>query len=85
MTTPRAVIIGAVVTFPIGDLTIQSVPGEFSNAGSRRALAGALGTGSVDIALHTGAPGVNGTANEVTGTGYARESVAVNTLTITDP
>ena len=85
LNTPRAVVNGAAVTFPIGDLTIQALMGEFSTTGSRRALVGTLGTGSLNIGLHTGAPGSNGTANEVTGSGYAREAVAVSSLTITDP
>ena len=85
LTTNRVVTNGATVTFPIGDVDIQSIPGEFSNFASRRALAGALGAGTINISLHTGAPGTNGTANEVTGTGYAREAITVSTLTISDP
>ena len=48
LTTSRVVANGAAVTFPVGDLTIQSVPGEFSSYASRRALSGAIGTTSVN-------------------------------------
>lgn len=86
LTAPRAVVNGAAVTFPSGDLTIQSVVGEASNAGSRRALSGYMGSaGNLLVSLHTGAPGTAGTDNELTGTGYAREAVAVTDFTISDP
>ena len=85
LTTNRAVANGAAVTFPAGDLTIQSPEGEFSPYGSTQALAGAMGSGSILVGLHTGAPGEPlARANEVSGTGYARESVAVSAFTVAD-
>ena len=50
--------------------------GVLTTAGKNQAL-GALGTGITHISLHTGAPGAEGTANEVTGgdPAYARQSV----------
>ena len=84
LTTNRAIANGAAVTFPAGDLTIQSPEGEFSPYGSTQALAGAMGTGSILVGLHTGAPGAAGTANEVSGTGYAKESVATSAFSVAD-
>ena len=43
LTTNRAVANGAAVTFPAGDLTIQSPEGEFSPYGSTQALGGRYG------------------------------------------
>ena len=43
-----------------------------------------MGSGSILVGLHTGAPGSTGASNEVSGTGYARESVATSAFTVAD-
>ena len=43
--------------------------------GAETALEGIFDSGTLYVGLHTGAPGTAGTANEVSGNGYARISV----------
>ena len=72
---------GSPVFIPAGELVIELPDGEIVGARADAGLTAIRGTGPIRIGLHTGSPGANGTANELTGNAYARAEVAVSGLT----
>ena len=87
--TSRTPAIGQRIQFAAGAIDVvindQGTGGEFGAYGAQQALGGlkaAGGDGNFYVGLHTGAPGTGGTANEVSGGGYARISEAAADWTV---
>ena len=81
--------IGQAIEFAAGEIDIdlndKSVGGEFGAYGAQQALEGwkvASSSAAFQVGLHTGAPGTNGTANEVSGNGYSRIAEAAADWTV---
>lgn len=57
-----------------GALSMTLPNGEATNAFSERCLRG--GVGAAEVRLHSGPPGADGTANQISGDGYEHAAVA---------
>lgn len=73
---------GSPTFIPAGSLVVEIPDGEFGGAQTDDLLENrAMATGPIRMGLHTGDPGANGTANELTGGSYARASEPVAQFT----
>ena len=71
---------GATVEFAAGDLDFSIPAGELTEA-AVQAMATALVSSGLIVSLHSGNPGTTG-ANELSGSGYARVTVAAGDWTV---
>ena len=78
---PDAPQTGASVTFAASACGISIPEGELSSAGSEDTAEGVLDA-DLQVRLHSGAPGSNGTSNVLSGSGYAHVIVAEADWTI---
>ena len=64
------------VRFPIGSLRMRIPPGQLEDDFVNATLKRFLDAEITIVSLHTGAPGTNGDANELSGNGYQRVEIA---------
>ena len=81
---PDAYTIGATVAFQASQfsITITASGNALTDDGATACLNSII-AGTRYVALHMGDPGANGTANELTGSDYARVAIASTAWTVT--